>query len=578
MGYRMFVMVLLTICVGVMDGMGLTMFLPLFQIAADASSEADSTIVDDNFMVSLMQSLHIPVDLWGILGLMLSFYIIKGIFNFFKTRYNTDIARYFMLRTRKRLLAAFNQISYKYFVSANVGRIQNIMTGELTTVYNAFIQYINIVQQVIMIAIYMGFAIVINAQFAIFITIGALLFNFIFKKIYKVTKESSRSRVTASNTYQGLIIQFVNNFKYLKATGLFEHYSHKVNDSIEAIEIESRKMGYMGAIANAIREPTLILIVCAVILLHVYGFGGNLGTIMVSLLFFYRALTAVTFLQMSMNTFNTMVGTIENVEWFENELLANREVHAGKKDIGKLTDQLTLENVDFSYGTQQILKNINLKVFVNKTTAIVGESGSGKTTLVNILSGLFPIENGDYTIDGIPAKEVDLKNFQKQIGYISQDPVIFNDTIYNNVTFWATYTPQNIQRFKNALQRAALLEFVSDLTNQENTLLGNNGVNLSGGQKQRISIARELFKEAQILIFDEATSALDSGTEKTIQHHIDMLKGDYTIIIIAHRMATIKNVDNIIYLEQGRIIAEGGFDELIKKSTTFKSMVESQNI
>src|SRR5690554_4500736 len=258
MGNRVFVMVLLTVGVGVMDGMGLTMFLPLFEIAAGSTDTATEVNPDGQNPRSVVEVLNIPVTLVNILGLMVVFYLFKGAIQLIKMKYETDTGRYFMLKTRKRLVATFSEVQYKYFVTADVGRIQNIMTGELAIVYNSFIQYINIMQQAVMVIVYMGFAVWMNAQFAILITIGGLIFNFLFKRIYKITKESSRLRVTAANLYQGLIIQFVNNFKYLKATGLLKLYGAKVGNSIEAIEKENRKMGYMGAIAGALREPLLI--------------------------------------------------------------------------------------------------------------------------------------------------------------------------------------------------------------------------------------------------------------------------------------------------------------------------------
>ncbi|WP_162343319.1 ABC transporter ATP-binding protein [Cyclobacterium salsum] len=578
MGNRVFVMVVLTVGVGLMDGMGLTMFLPLFDIAAGTEESAKEVSTNGQNPNSIVETLHIPVTLINILGLMVVFYLIKGAIQFVKMKYETDTGRFFMLKTRKRLIATFSEVQYKYFVTANVGRIQNIMTGELAVIYNAFVQYINMMQQVVMVLVYMSFAIWMNAQFAILISVGGLIFNFLFKEIYRITKESSRLRVTAANSYQGLIIQFVNNFKYLKATGLLHLYGSKVDQNIEDIEKENRKMGYMGAIAGALREPILIIIVCAVILLQINVLGGSLATILVSLLFFYRALTAVTFLQLSYNRFNAMIGSLENVEWFEQELSKYKELPTGNIEMGFLSEGLELRNVQFSYGKEIILKNIDLTIPAFKTVAFVGESGSGKTTLVNVISGLLPIDSGKFSIDGVPFKEIKLKSFQTIIGYISQDPTIFNDTIYNNVTLWSAKSQENINRFEYAIQKAQILNYVNELPDKGETLLGNNGINVSGGQKQRISIARELFKKVQILIFDEATSALDSETEKEIQSNIDALKGQITIIMIAHRLSTIKNVDEIVLMNKGEIIDKAPFEILKKRASGFKRMVELQEI
>ena len=175
-------------------------------------------------------------------------------------------------------------------------------------------------------------------------------------------------------------------------------------------------------------------------------------------------------------------------------------------------------------------------------------------------------------------KTVALSQYHKKIGYITQESVIFNDTIFNNVTLWAEKNNVNLNRFEKAIKDASLTGFLKDTPGGKEILLGNNGVNLSGGQRQRISIARELFKDIEILILDEATSALDSETEKEIQKNIDALKGKYTVLIVAHRLSTIKNADIIYYLSKGNIVNSGSFEELKHKLKDFSNMVLSQKI
>jgi subfamily B ATP-binding cassette protein MsbA len=167
-------------------------------------------------------------------------------------------------------------------------------------------------------------------------------------------------------------------------------------------------------------------------------------------------------------------------------------------------------------------------------------------------------------------------NYRKRFGYITQEPVIFNDTIFNNVTLWASKSPENIIRFDKAVQLASMSQFMNELPDQEDTRLGDNGLLVSGGQKQRISIARELFKDVDVLIFDEATSALDSETECLIQDNIDMLMGRFTIVIIAHRLSTIRKADVITLMSKGKVVQSGDFKALLSSNHQFKRMVELQ--
>jgi subfamily B ATP-binding cassette protein MsbA len=189
-----------------------------------------------------------------------------------------------------------------------------------------------------------------------------------------------------------------------------------------------------------------------------------------------------------------------------------------------------------------------------------------------------PLDNGQLFIDGINSRELDLNTFQQRIGYITQDPVVFNDTVFNNVTFWDERTPDNLERFRAALRKAHVDTVIDAMPDGDQTILGANGVNLSGGQKQRISIARELYKQIDILVLDEATSALDSETEKNIQENIDELKGHYTILVVAHRLSTIKDADRIIFMKQGEIEMVDNFDGLLRQSPTFSRMVKLQEL
>jgi len=198
--------------------------------------------------------------------------------------------------------------------------------------------------------------------------------------------------------------------------------------------------------------------------------------------------------------------------------------------------------------------------------------------LMNLLAGLLSPKSGQILVDGVDLESVNKQTFQSRIGYITQEPVIFDDSVFNNVTFWDERTPDTEARCKEALEKAAVWNFIEEQPQGLETRLGNNGINLSGGQKQRISIARELYKDIDFLFLDEATSALDSETEKVIQQSIEALKGQVTIVMIAHRLSTVKHADKVIVLKKGRIEAEGAYEELQKNSEIFKRMVEMQEL
>ena len=575
--YRLFIRIGLGISVGILDGFGLAMFLPLLQMAGDSASGDSKALGKLKFLVDGMRTMGLELNLFNILLLMTIFFILKGGAQYINSIYEVTLKQYFIRTMRINLSHALSQMSYKEFVMSNAGKIQNTMSGEVGRISQAYQNYFGAFQQIVMVAVYMLFAFFVDARFALLICVGGGLTNFIYKRIYTATKESSSKLTKGSNAYQGLILQFVGNFKYLKATGYMKRYNEKLVNSIEYMEEHNRRIGKLGAIVSAMREPVLIIVVSLVILMQVKLLGGELGSILVSLLFFYRALSALIQMQSSYNNFLAVSGSMENMTVFEKELDKAREKD-GRVKLVSFQKALELQNGGFNYSDSVILKNINLRIERNQTVAFVGESGSGKTTLVNIFSGLMPLTHGKLAIDDIDSKDINRESFGKRIGYITQEPVIFSDSIFNNVTFWAEPTAENKQRFRTALNKASIEQFVSELPDKERTMLGNNGINLSGGQKQRISIARELFKNVDILVLDEATSALDSETEKVIQKGIEDLHGEYTILIVAHRLSTIKNADRILVMSRGEIIGDGTFDELTLSSLKFKKMVELQEV
>ena len=577
LGYKVFIIFAMNIVVGILDGLGLMMFLPLLQLVSDSSEVDPDKLGKMAFVLEFIRDLGLSLNLGSVLLFMVIFFFGKALAQYSAGIYRIGVRENFVKRLRTSNVKRLGKLAYKFFVTSDVGRIQNTLTGEVDRVAAAFQNYFKSIEAFVLVVVYMAFAFSIDPAFAVLVTIGGVLTNFLYKHLYRNTRGFSRTLTGENNVFQSLIIQNVGNFKYLKATGSLEKYGEKLNQSILRIRNTNMRIGRLDALLYAAREPLLILVVVAVIFIQTSILGSELGPILASLLFFYRALTSLMLMQTSWNKFLAVSGSLENMMTFGKELSENKE----PKGAGNLKDEigeLELRNISFYYGDTAVLKEISLTIKKNETVAFVGESGSGKTTLVNIACGLLPVEKGEYLINGNKIENIDKSDLQKKIGYITQDPVIFNDTLFNNVTFWSDRNHENEEKFWRAVEQAAIVDYIQELPEKEDAILGNNGINLSGGQRQRISIARELYKQVEILILDEATSALDSETEKAIQHNIDELKGNYTMLIVAHRISTIKNADRIVVMKNGKISNIGSFSDLIEESKYFKKLVELQEI
>lgn len=565
--------------VGLLDGLGLAMFLPLLELVADQNASANTEQMGNlAFILEGLQWFGLELTLTVVLFTMMVFFILKGIAKYVESYLQVIYQQFFIRAIRVENIDALSEYSYNAFVSADAGKIQNTLSGEVQRVIQGFKTYNQMLQQLVLIFTYAVLAFMANPQFAALVVVGGMLSNFLFKVLYNKTKSLSRELVGRNHSFQGLLLQEVAYFKYLKATGSIRKYAEELKKKVYDIEETTKNIGVLNSIMAGVREPLMIAIVVGVILIQVKLMGGTLATIILSLLFFYRGLTAVTQLQTNYNKFLGTSGSLSNMQDFLAELKKYRRKN-GKKVLKTFDRQITLENTSFAYQRfDPIITHVSLEIKKNESVAIVGESGSGKTTLMNILSGLLAPTTGKLYIDQHDSTCLDMTSFQKRIGYITQEAVIFDDSVFNNVTFWAEKNQDNLARFWNALQKAHIDGFVRGLQDQEDARLGNNGISLSGGQKQRISIARELYKDIDLLFMDEATSALDSETERNIQQSIDALKGQYTIIMIAHRLSTIKNVDKVVVLNQGQIDFVGSYQEVLNQSPSFKRMVELQEV
>ena len=250
----------------------------------------------------------------------------------------------------------------------------------------------------------------------------------------------------------------------------------------------------------------------------------------------------------------------------------SKEIDYGRKKIAKVLGNIEFKNVSFNYSptTKNVLIDINLKIKSGEKVALVGMSGGGKSTLINLIPKFYDLNAGQILIDNKNISEIKLSNLREKISLVSQDTILFNDTIYNNIAYGSRY--KNKSQIIKAAKAANALEFIEKLPNKFDHIIGDRGVKLSGGQKQRIAIARAILKDAPILLLDEATSALDSESEKYVQNAIDLLTKGRTSLVIAHRLSTVLNADRIIVISNGAILEEGSHKALIKSNKYYTKL------
>ncbi|OOZ38009.1 ABC transporter ATP-binding protein, partial [Solemya elarraichensis gill symbiont] len=326
------------------------------------------------------------------------------------------------------------------------------------------------------------------------------------------------------------------------------------------------RSGIAGAFTGAVREPVTVVFIMVIVLIQIVYLEQPLSPIMISILLFHRGLNSVMAVQ---STLQSTLGNVGGLEMVRDELEAvcNEQEANGNQSIPPLGQAITLNNVQFGYDHTMgnVLHDISLEIPARTSVAFVGESGAGKSTLVDLITLMLKPQSGQVLIDGVLGEDVELTSWRKQIGYVSQETVIFDDTIANNICMWVGDVEKDQelhQRVREAARQAHIDHFIDTLPGGYQTLVGDRGLRLSGGQRQRLFIARELFRKPNLLILDEATSSLDTESEQAIQQSIDELKGQITVVIIAHRLSTIRKVDYIYVFEHGHLLEQGAYQAL----------------
>jgi len=340
--------------------------------------------------------------------------------------------------------------------------------------------------------------------------------------------------------------------------------------SVAAVAISSPLMDIFGAIAIAL----LLLLGREQINRHVF----TSGTFLTFIVAVFKLYDPVRKFALFNNNFQQALGASSEIFKFMDTEDDVKE-KPGVQPLPPFSRSIRFEKVSFSYESEgeegrEILRDVDLEVHAGEVLAVVGSSGAGKSTLVHLIPRFFDVTAGRLTIDGRDVRDTTLASLRSQIGVVAQDTVLFNDTVRNNIAYGQPGVPQ--KAVEDAARTALAHDFIMDLHNGYETVIGERGVRLSGGERQRIAIARALLKNAPILILDEATSALDSESEALVQSALQNLMTGRTVVVIAHRLSTVRRADRIVVLENGTAADIGPHEELMKKLGTYRRLYELQ--
>ncbi len=573
-GSRLFLLFFLMIAAVGFEGMGISLFLPILQ-----GEDSDSKITQ--ITRQIFDFFGFEYTLLYLLLFLVGFFFLRSIFLVGQASFVGKIMADLLVNLRCKIAEKIFQMDYQTFLKKSSGYLNNALIVEFQQVVFSFKMFSGLLVTILFAIMYVSIPLFLNPVLIMVLAgLGFPLF-FVIKKINALTKDYSVQTSDHSAKLQKIIIQSLNYFKYLKATAVYPNVLKQIFHQSKTLGKLQFRQHILGAITQYGFEPFVVLVLAGVIFYYVKLQEQDIIENIFLLFLLLNAMKHMLSTQQNLRKLLNSWGSIEVLKTLESELEKSKEKIPEKRMPHNVPfDQpIRFEDVSFSFDNGlPILKNINIEIAPNSTVAFVGESGAGKTTLVNILIGLLRPTEGTIYIGEMPYQDIDPRQMRKKVGYITQENVIFNDTIYNNITLWnSNGLDKNMEIVKSVTEKAHISEFIQGLDHNFNSTLGEGGINISGGQRQRMCIARELFKDAKILIFDEATSSLDTMTEREIQKNIDEFKGQKTIVIVAHRLSTVRNSDKIFVLKNGTIAEEGSYEELYNLNGEFKSMVVQQN-
>jgi subfamily B ATP-binding cassette protein MsbA len=574
-GWRFALYVAVRLFSGITDAVGLSLMVPLIEsiINPDSGARGATRIVRDVFaLVGVAPTIRILVTTIVIVFLIKAVFVLAA--NLLRQRIVTGMEE----DLRLTIIRGMQHIEYDALARFDRGKFNNTMTTEVTNTVSGFKALAALIAGSAQVAIYAAGALLANWRVSLLgIAVGAMAFV-VFRGLARRIHALSFDVMDRNARSQSLAVQVLAHIKYLKATGAIASMADRLGIEINRRRSAVLRLERNRAIASSLLEPFAVAAVMGFLLFTAEVMAEPLSSALIPLLFLYRILGGTNELQRNWQTVLVNAGAIHAVSTLVADLERGLETQGGAT-VPPLARAIELRNLRVVRDDKAILHDVTLSIPTPGLVGLVGPTGAGKTTLVDIVCALIRPQAGTITWDGTLYGDLDRAKLRARFGYVTQDPAIFGDSLFRNIALDAPDDPETRRRVAEAAHLAQCDDFISDREGGLDALIGDQGGKLSGGQRQRLAIAREIFRNPDVLIVDEGTSALDAESEAKIRATIESLSRSRAVLVIAHRLSTLRHCARIYALDAGRVVASGSWEELTRESDGwFAKMIRLQAV
>jgi subfamily B ATP-binding cassette protein MsbA len=529
---------------------------------------------------ALTKENNIQIVLMYVVLMVIITFFFKNLFNYLASYHIMHLKNGVLRDLRKSMYDKIIELPISYYSEKRKGDIMARMLGDVNEVQNSFFSILElVVKEPLTIIFALGAMFIISLKLTLFVLIFMPISGWIISKLAKNLRAQSLEAQRESGFLISIVDETLGGLKVIKSYNAERNFKGRFYDSVTRLLNLTNSIGTKNNLATPLSEFLGVTTIACLLF-----YGGSLVLIDKSL----EGAVFIAYLTLAFNILTPAKAISKASYAVKNGLAAaervfevlevENEITSKENAVDKNTfdSTITIQNINFKYEDEAVLKDFSLEVKKGQTVALVGQSGSGKSTIANLLTRFYDVNEGTIQIDGIDIKDMNIHSLRDLMGLVTQDSILFNDTIKANISLGKHDATD--EEIVEALKIANAFEFVKDLPLGIHTNIGDSGNKLSGGQKQRLSIARAVLKNPPIMILDEATSALDTESEKFVQVALENMMQNRTSIVIAHRLSTIQKADLIVVMKKGKIVEQGKHDELIAMNGTYSKLVNMQSL